>query len=108
MAAEIEWPDEGFFAELREGFRLVGCLKLSGIFRPGVTAAALNEDELMAQAGSLKATILDSVARAKPGEHDAELFDLTPVKGWLQGPHTSYQVDDMLGAWLPVRRFCVM
>ena len=26
VAAEIEWPDRGFFNGLREGFRLVGCL----------------------------------------------------------------------------------
>ena len=71
----------------------------------------MNEDELTAQSGSLKALILDSIARAKPGDHDTELFDLTlkeaSVKGWLQGPYTPRQVDAMMGAWLPVRRFCV-
>ena len=35
MAEEIDWPDRKFFAELRDGFRLVGCLRPSGIFRPG-------------------------------------------------------------------------
>ena len=57
MAAEIDWPDQDFFTELREGFRLVGCLKPSGIFRPRVTASALNEDELMAQSGSLNGPV---------------------------------------------------
>ena len=73
MAAEIDWPDQDFFTELSEGFRLVGCLKPSGVFRPGGTASALNEDELMAQSGSLRSMILDSIARARPGEHDSEL-----------------------------------
>ena len=56
--------------------------------------------------------ILDSIARAKPGDQDTELFDLTlkeaSVKGWLQSPHTPRQVDAMMGARLPVRRFCAM
>ena len=112
MASEIDWPDHDFFSELREGFRLVGCLKPSGIFRPGVTASALSEEELMAQSGPLKTMILDSIMRAKPGDHDADLFDLTQkeasVKGWLQGPYTPNQMDDLLGDWIPVRRFCVI
>ena len=95
MAAEIDWPDRDFFTELRYGFRLVGCFKPSGIFRPGVTPSALSEDELMAQSHSFKAMILDSISRASPGEHDTELFDLTlkkaSSKGWLQGPYAPHQ-----------------
>ena len=112
MAAEIDWPDRDFFTELMDGFRLVGCLKPSGIFRPGVTPSALSEDELMLQSPSLKAMILDSISRASPGEHDAELFDLTlkeaSSKGWLQGPYAPHQLDSMMHTWLPVRRFCVV
>ena len=71
MATEIDWPDREVFTELRDGFRLVGCLRPSGIFRPGVTPSALSEEELMAQSPSLKGMILDSISRASPGEHDA-------------------------------------
>ena len=112
MATEIEWPDREFFTELRDGFRLVGCLRPSGIFRPGVTPSALSEEELMAQSPALKAMILDSISRASPGEHDAELYELTikeaSNKGWLQGPYAPHQIDSMMKAWLPVRRFCVI
>ena len=112
MAEEIDWPDREFFAELRDGFRLVGCLRPSGIFRPGVTPSALSEEELMAQSHSLKAMILDSISRASAGEHDAELYDLTlkeaSSKGWLRGPYSPSQMDSMMKVWLPVRRFCVI
>ena len=106
MANEINWPDQGFFDELRQGFRLVGCLQPSGVFRPGVTAAAL-----MAQSQSLRNLILDGISSGKAGARDVDLFEMTlkeaKEKSWLQGPRSPAEVSRMFKRWLPVRRFCV-
>ena len=112
MAKDIQWPDTELFAEIRSGFRLVGCLKPSGVFRVGGALGALSEDELMQQSAVRKADLLSKIAQAKVDENAQQLFDVTmeeaKQKHWLEGPYTPQEVDQMFQRWLPVRRFAVV
>ena len=54
LAERIQWPDKSFFAELREGFRLVGNMQPTNVFRPGLVVASLSEEGLMSQSELLK------------------------------------------------------
>ena len=111
LAERIQWPDRSFFAELREGFRLVGNMQPTGVFRPGLVVASLSEEDLMSQSEPLKSSILGKLAREPPNAHSQELFDITmneaDEKGWLEGPYSPEEVSRMFSKWLPVRRFCV-
>ena len=54
---------------MMNGFRLVGRAFTTGLFRPGLTLGSIEEDELMAMAPALKASILDRITAEDPGEH---------------------------------------
>ena len=110
----MDWPDKNCLTEMMNGFRLVGRANTTGLFRPGLSLGSIEEDELMAMAPALKASILDRISAEDPGEHAQELLDISreeaSVKGWLRGPRTPSEVDGLLGTsdWIPVRRFAVV
>ena len=110
----MDWPDKDCLTEMMKGFRLVGRAEATGLFRPGLSLGSIEEDELMAMAPALKASILDRIAAEDPGEHAQELLDISreeaSVKGWLRGPHTPSEIDRLLDTsdWIPVRRFAVV
>ncbi|CAE7829729.1 unnamed protein product [Symbiodinium sp. CCMP2592] len=112
MAAEIDWPDKGLFSEMRQGFRLVGCLSPSGVFREGGYLASISESELMENADSIKDSLLSRVSSDPLDENADELYDVTlqesTQKKWLEGPMSPEDIGKRLGAWIPVRRFCVV
>ena len=88
MANEIQWPDKSLFSEMRQGFRLVGCLNPSGIFREGGYIASISEEDLMAQSGDIRARLLSRVANDPADENSEELYATTleeaAAKGWLK------------------------
>ena len=110
----MEWPDKGLLTELMDGFRLVGRPASTGLFRAGVVLGSLEEEELMDMAPTIKSELLAKIAREPPSEHAQELLQITreeaDSKGWLRGPFSPQQIDDLLGttSWLPVRRFAVL
>ena len=112
MANEIQWPDKSLFSEMRQGFRLVGCLNPSGIFREGGYIASISEEDLMAQSGDIRAKLLSRVANDSADENSEELYATTleeaAAKGWLEGPFSPQQISERFGSWLPVRRFAVV
>ncbi|OLP81981.1 hypothetical protein AK812_SmicGene37411 [Symbiodinium microadriaticum] len=112
MANEIQWPDKSLFSEMRQGFRLVGCLNPSGIFREGGYIASISEEDLMAQSGDIRAKLLSRVANDSADENSEELYATTleeaTAKGWLEGPFSPQQISERFGSWLPVRRFAVV
>ncbi|CAE7285341.1 unnamed protein product [Symbiodinium sp. CCMP2592] len=112
MAAEIDWPDKGLFSEMRQGFRLVGCLSPSGVFREGGYLASISESELMENADSIRASLLARVSADPLDENAEELYDVTlqeaTQKKWLDGPMTPGDIGKRFEAWIPVRRFCVV
>ena len=112
MAKEIQWPDKSLFSEMRQGFRLVGCLNPSGIFREGGYIASISEADLMAQSGDIRAKLLSRVANDSPDENSEDLYATTlgeaAEKGWLEGPFSPQQIDERFGSWIPVRRFAVV
>eukprot|EP00435_Cladocopium_sp_Y103_P052227 s792_g16.t1 len=112
LAASIQWPDTDIHKELREGFKLTGYAKPSGVFKTEVRPAAFGKDQLMQDAKLLKPMLLGKVQ--SPLNHDEyadELYKITlkeaQEKGWLEGPFSVKQVDDVFQRWLPVRRFSV-
>lgn len=113
VAKSINWPDTSLFKEMSEGFRLVGHATKSNVFRPGIKAASMSEDQLMKDAKFLRPVLLGKIRASHGDAHSKELYELTLSeavdKGWLQGPFTSLDMDERFaGRWLPVRRLSVV
>ena len=77
MADEIQWPDKSLFTEMRQGFRLVGCLNPSGVFREGGYIASLSESDLMDKSQDIRARLLDRVLSEPTDDTSQELYTAT-------------------------------
>ena len=113
LAKEMNWPDMGLFSELKEGFKLVGTFRPTGVFKTGVTIANLSEDELKKNTKYLRPAILGRLKNFADEGLQKELFETTlkeaVEKHWLEGPYDVEEVRRQMGdLWLPVRRFGIM
>ena len=99
----------GFFKELRDGFRLVGEGTHTGLFKSGIRAASLSEEDLMARADVIKKDVLASLwldsaskgASKKARDDHEELHRITlqeaTEKHWLEGPMDQAEVTAAVG-----------
>ena len=111
IAQSIGWTDTNVFAELRQGFDLIGHHKHSGVFAyeprpPVVTEADFNES-----AQFLRPALLGKIGSSAGDSHAHELWSKTleeVADGILEGPLTPEQLFERHGAhWVPTRRFGV-
>ena len=112
IAGSLGWQDEGVFAEIRRGFRLVGVQPHTRVFARDIRPPMITEQELVQSFVFMRPALIGKVASARPSELDAELWSKTLDEvsdGSLVGPLTQDQLDARHGAgWVPVRRFGVV
>ncbi|CAK9004344.1 unnamed protein product, partial [Durusdinium trenchii] len=112
IATELQWPDVSVHKEIRDGFRLVGLQKPSGVFSKDVKHRTLSERELLSQSKHIKPALWGKISSAPATEYQQDLWDITMQevreKHWLQGPFSFEELEVMFdGVWMPVRRFAV-
>ncbi|CAE7298427.1 unnamed protein product [Symbiodinium sp. CCMP2592] len=98
--------------DIENGFELVGEAKLTGIFEVDPKPSSMSVDELLEHAKFLKPALWGKVSGDASHPDDQELWDLTCAeadkKGWLHGPYTWEQLQNMFDSkWIPVRRFSI-
>ena len=108
----IHWPDMSVFDEMAAGFKLVGTVAKTGIFKPHVTVANMSENDLDKKVKFLRPMILGKLTKFRDKKLQAELHRITmeeaAEKHWLQGPYAPDDIAGLVGdQWLPVRRFAV-
>ena len=113
IAMDMSWPDMGLFDEFTEGFKIVGPVSESGVFKPGVTLAQMSPQQLRDKTKFLKPMILGRAKLGDGNELQQQLYDTTVEetenKNWLEGPFSPEEIETKLGReWLPVRRFAVL
>ena len=54
IATDMSWPDLALFDELVEGFKIVGPVTESGIFKQGITLAEMSPQQLRSKTKFLK------------------------------------------------------
>ena len=113
IAIDMKWPDLALFDELVEGFKIVGPVTESGIFKQGITLAEISPQQLRDRTKYLKPMIIGRAKLSDGNELQRQLYDTTleeaGEKNWLEGPFQPIQIDDIMGSnWLPVRRFGVL
>eukprot|EP00435_Cladocopium_sp_Y103_P039415 s2955_g10.t1 len=100
---DLNYPDVAVVDDIISGFALTGWAPTTGIFRPDVRKPSLSVQQLVNMSPGLNASVLDSLARADPGEHDQFVWDETMnevSKGWLG-------MSDASGECFIARRFPV-
>ena len=112
LATEIGWPDAELFADIANGFRLVGLQKPTGVFQPDVKPRTMSESELTAKSKYMKTMLWKKIATCPMAEFEKDLWDLTLEevhdKHWLQGPYSFNELETIFeGNWNPARRFAV-
>ena len=113
VGAQIGWTDATLWDQLADGFRLVGDVPFSGVFKEDFKPASLNEDELFARTRLLKPLIMERLMCDGRSEFTAALSDLTreeaESKGWLEGPLEIPDIEERSGGkWILVKRFHVV
>ena len=108
----LGWPDKSVHQEMRDGFRIVGKVQATGVFRQQPKIGNLSENEFKDCAKFLRPALIGKAKSNMNAPHAQELYDITfaeaTEKRWLEGPLTQNEVDDKMGhGWMPVRRFCV-
>ncbi|CAE7224116.1 unnamed protein product [Symbiodinium sp. CCMP2592] len=112
VAEDLQWPDATIIDDIENGFELVGEAKLTGIFEVDPKPSSMSVDELLEHAKFLKPALWGKVSGDASHPDDQELWDLTCAeadeKGWLHGPYTWEQLQNMFDSkWIPVRRFSI-
>lgn len=113
IATDMNWPDIGIFDEMTEGFKIVGPVTESGIFKQGITLAEMSPEQLREKTKFLKPMIIGRAKLCDGNELQQQLYDSTleeaKEKNWLEGPFSPEQIESRMGSdWLPVRRFAVL
>ena len=112
LAQSIRWPDMSLFDEMTAGFKLVGTVAKTGIFKPHVTVANMSASDLEKKMKFLRPMILGKLRKFRDEKLQSELHRITmeeaAEKHWLQGPYAPEDIAGLVGdQWLPVRRFAV-
>ena len=108
IAEELGWPDADVHKEIREGFKLVGLQKPTGIFGVDVKPRSFSEDELIKHSRHLKPALWSKIRNSPKSDFDDDLWTLTTTKRWLDGPYSYDELECLFeGVWNPVRRFGV-
>ena len=112
IARDLGWPDVSLHQELREGFRITGMSRPSGVFDLSFKPPDLSEAELVAKTKFMKPAIWARIRSEVPSQHAQALWDLTCEEAdekawaWLQGPLSWDQLHAAHGeVWMPSRRF---
>ena len=110
IAGDLGWPDTSLHREMREGFKITGMSKPSGVFDLNFKPPDLSESELAAKTKFMKPAIWARIRSESPSQHFQALWDLTceeaGEKAWLRGPLSWDQLHDVHGeVWMPSRRF---
>lgn len=113
IATDMNWPDIGIFDEMTEGFKIVGPVTESGIFKQGIALAEMSPQQLREKTKFLKPMIIGRAKLCDGNELQQQLYDSTleeaKEKNWLEGPFSPEQIESRMGSdWLPVRRFAVL
>jgi len=83
---DLGYPDVSVVDDMISGFALTGWAPTTGIFRPDVRKPSLSVKQLVNMSPGLNASVLESILRTEPGEHDQFVWDETlseVSKGWL-------------------------
>ncbi|CAK9103822.1 TauD domain-containing protein, partial [Durusdinium trenchii] len=104
----LRWPDETNALRYVTGYRIVGDIECSGLFRPLDVdrSQSTGTDVLFGKPHNLWAMR----QRVKPGQHDAELASMTRqeiLDGFAEGVFTQDELDERFGVglWRPLERF---
>lgn len=77
MAEAISWPDRRVFDELQSGFKLVGTMDRTEIFKPHPNLAMMSERELENSMKFLKPAILGKLNQVSDTDMQKELLKIT-------------------------------
>ena len=114
MMAEADIRDDALFADLRDGFRLVGDLAPSGQFQQQWKPATLGVEQLKQTAtwaqkavfASCKKVLLDEEIAGAVWKETME--QASDDRRWVRGPYSAKEISEKHGHhWVPARRFGV-
>ena len=100
------YPDVGLVQEIEDGFDLVGISGESEALPPDFQPASISQEELLASSERSNKAVIHSTKGSGSDLIDSELWAKTMEevgKGWLTGPHTSFQTQGRVS-----RRFAVV
>ena len=100
------YPDVGLVQEIEDGFDLVGISGESEALPPDFQPASISQEELLASSDRSNKAVIHSTKGSGSDLIDSELWAKTMEevgKGWLTGPHTSFQTQGRVS-----RRFAVV
>ena len=86
ILVDLEYPDASVVDDMISGFALTGWAPTTGVFRSDVRRPSLSVKQLVNMAPGLNASVLESILRTEPGEHDQLVWDETlseVERGWL-------------------------
>ena len=105
----LDWPDVTQPLRYFTGFKAVGTIEPTGVFREIPHTHHVPEDEFLGQAAQ---DFIQEIIHRVPSSDAQTIWDLTQEecdKGWCSGPFSVAQLDSKFGPgrWRPVPRFLI-
>jgi hypothetical protein len=112
LLKEVGYQDQALMDDVVQGFRLSGQLPSSPEFpQTRLRAATLSREQLWCTARWSQAVALQHKGGRDPPVDEAVYLATQDevAKGWLLGPYTPQQLEELVGPrWVPSRRFGVV
>ncbi|CAE6920920.1 aspC [Symbiodinium sp. CCMP2592] len=105
----LDWPDTSQPLRYLTGFKAVGAIEPTGVFREIPHTEHVSQDEFLGEAAM---EFIHDLVHRVPSPDAQAIWDLTKEecdKGWCSGPFSVAQLDQQFGQgqWRPVPRFLV-
>ena len=105
----LDWPDVSQPLRYLTGFKAVGAIEPTGVFREIPRTEHVPEEEFLGQSAQ---EFVQELIHRTPSSDAATIWELTVeecAKGWCSGPCSVAQLDHRFGPgrWRPVPRFLI-
>ena len=109
MSVLLRWPDRTQPCDLIRGYRIVGDMHTSGLFRDVAPKETASFDDWL---GHSAEEAIQRIINSGPPRHFQDIYDITVQEQQLEfcGPwYTKLEMDDHFGkgAWRPLERFLI-
>ena len=106
---EIEFPnvDELIFS-MMAGFPFVGEFPITGVFPPRSREATRTKEDLRKASRQIVRDLESAQGASDDAEMDRTVRANTVAeveRGWLEGPYTAGELNELIGMWMPSKRF---
>jgi hypothetical protein len=102
------FPDTSLADDIAAGFDMIGDGRISNALNRKIVPATVTEQELKTRSETARKLVAETCVSSGDCEIDEELYRITIEErdaGWLSGPFTENEMDQMFDQWLPNRRF---